>query len=400
MHILFLSRWFPFPENNGSKVRIFNVLKQLAKHHTIDLVSFHDEGLAPAHLEVMKQWCRRVEAVPFLDYKPGDMKALMAVFSSAPRSFVATDNPAMYAAAQRMAQDFPPDLVIAGELGMAPYAAKIDAPARAIDNLELGGIHNRYAGAQSMPARFRNGLTWTKMAAYFRTLLRKFNGCTVCSLDEMAIAQKLGHAGMSLVFVPNGIDMQSLQGEWGPPEGGSMIYTGALTFKINQEAVRHFADEILPLIVQAVPNAQMRVTGKITGVPEKSIPRHPSLHYTGYLEDVRPAIARSWASVVPLRAGSGTRIKIVESMAIGTPVVSTPKGAEGLDLQAGRDLLIADSPRDFADATVGLLSNASLRQSLVEQGRQTALARFDWGLLGNSLNSFVEEIAHAQPAAR
>jgi glycosyltransferase involved in cell wall biosynthesis len=202
------------------------------------------------------------------------------------------------------------------------------------------------------------------------------------------------------VAVPNGIDMQSLQGEWGPFEAGSLIYTGALTFKINQEAVWHFANEILPLIVQAMPNAMLRVTGKIAGVPEKWIPRHPALHYTGYLDDVRPAIARSWASVVPLRTGSGTRIKIVESMAIGTPVVSTAKGAEGLDLRAGRDLLIADSPADFADATVGLLSNASLRQSLVEQGRQTARARFDWDLLGEKLNRFVEEIAHAQPAAR
>jgi len=122
------------------------------------------------------------------------------------------------------------------------------------------------------------------------------------------------------------------------------------------------------------------------------LPNRDGVVFTGYVDDVRPVVARSWVGIVPLLTGGGTRLKILESLALGTPVVSTSKGAEGLDLVPGRDILIADEPADFADAVLRVLRDASLRETLSGNGRR-AVARYDWQAIGPEFCDFVEEIA-------
>ncbi|MEZ4640040.1 MAG: glycosyltransferase [Caldilineaceae bacterium] len=112
------------------------------------------------------------------------------------------------------------------------------------------------------------------------------------------------------------------------------------------------------------------------------LPQNSAVSFGNYLEDVRPTVARSWISIVPLRIGGGSRLKILESLALGTPVVSTAKGAEGLTLKPGVDLLIGDSAESFADATVRLLEDASLRAKISHQGRETVTAHYDWQGIG------------------
>jgi glycosyltransferase involved in cell wall biosynthesis len=146
------------------------------------------------------------------------------------------------------------------------------------------------------------------------------------------------------------------------------------------------------LIQAKLPEAKLYVTGSLDGVQIKKLPRKRGVIFTGYLDDVRPRVARSWLQVVPLRSGGGTRLKILESMAIGTPVVSTSKGAEGLDLQPGRDLLIADTPAAFANAVLSILCDASLRRELSRAGRQAVAARYDWQSIGQRYNEYIESL--------
>jgi glycosyltransferase involved in cell wall biosynthesis len=214
----------------------------------------------------------------------------------------------------------------------------------------------------------------------------------VVSAIERAQVQQVAPDYRNVELVPNGIDMAAYAGDFGAPEPDTLVYAGSLTYSANFDAVRYFLEEIFPLIHRARPAVRFEVTGRLDGVPVDKLPRYDGVTFTGYLNDVRPAIARSWLSVVPLRQGSGTRLKILESLALGTPVVSTAKGAEGLDLMNERDLLIADSPGEFAAAVLRALDDPALRERLRVNGQREVASRYDWPIIGRVLCGFVDRV--------
>jgi glycosyltransferase involved in cell wall biosynthesis len=171
-----------------------------------------------------------------------------------------------------------------------------------------------------------------------------------------------------------------------------MIYPGAVTYSANHDAVTHFIQDVLPLIRQQQPQAQFTVTGKTGEVDVSNLKTQPGVVFSGYLPSVSDAVRQSWATVVPLRVGGGTRLKILESMALGTPVVSTRKGAEGLNIRDGREILIADSPQDMAKMLCGLFENADLREGLAEAARKRVEQEYDWTVIGRQLLNFVEDV--------
>jgi glycosyltransferase involved in cell wall biosynthesis len=134
------------------------------------------------------------------------------------------------------------------------------------------------------------------------------------------------------------------------------------------------------------------VTGGTGDVDVSELAAQPGVTFSGYLPSVAAAVQNSWALVAPLRVGGGTRLKILEAMALGTPVVSTTKGAEGLDVVNGRDLLLADSPQEMADAVCSLLADAELRARLAAAGRACVEKQYDWGVITARLNKLIEQV--------
>ncbi|MCX7856163.1 MAG: glycosyltransferase family 4 protein, partial [Anaerolineae bacterium] len=194
--------------------------------------------------------------------------------------------------------------------------------------------------------------------------------------------------------VPNGVDPEQYQGDFGPVEPDTLVFPGALTYEANFEAMRFFLGEIFPRIRQARPRATIYITGRTDGVDLSRLPLGDGVVLTGYLPDVRPRVARSAVCIAPLTLGGGTRIKILEAMALGTPVVATSKGAEGLEVMPGRDLLIADDPEAFAAAVVRVLEDENLRAALSAAGRRLVAERYDWRVIGQQLTAFLEQIHH------
>jgi glycosyltransferase involved in cell wall biosynthesis len=168
-----------------------------------------------------------------------------------------------------------------------------------------------------------------------------------------------------------------------------LIYCGALTYKANFDAVWYFLKDVFPLIQAKIPDVSFAITGDYKGVPTEKLPKHQNVQFTGYLQDVRPAIRQSWISVVPLRIGGGTRLKILESLALGTPVISTSKGAEGLELQPGRDIIIADTPAVMAAQVIGLLKDQALRNLLSENGKKIIAEKYNWDVNKKSYDNFL-----------
>jgi glycosyltransferase involved in cell wall biosynthesis len=393
MRILYLSRWFPYPPDNGSKIRIFNMLRVLSREHDIDLISFATDVVHSEHIRALENYCRRVEIIPYRPFQPGRLQARLGFLAVRPRSVLDTFNREMERHIQRAVQRKRYDLIIGNEIDMAPYLVSIPHTPKLLEDIELTFYYERYAQQAKRMDKIRSGVSWLKWERYIRNLSRDIQAWTVVSQKERNLLSRISNGVISSLVVPNCVNYQSYQGDFGSPDKDTLIYSGALTYHANFDAVDYFLREIFPLIQKERPGTRFIVTGKLDGVPIESLPDHEKVIFSGYLDDIRPAIAHSMVNVVPLRVGGGTRLKILESMAIGTPVVSTSKGVEGLDLVDGREILVADAPDDFAAAVLRLMRDTELRERLSSAGCATVARQYDWDVVAPEFTRFVENTA-------
>jgi glycosyltransferase involved in cell wall biosynthesis len=176
-----------------------------------------------------------------------------------------------------------------------------------------------------------------------------------------------------------------------PPDGRTVVFFGHLSYFPNVDGVTYFIQEIWPRIVEVRPEARLKIIG---GQAPRSLEEltRPGIEFAGFVPDLRPHLAAAAAVVVPLRLGGGTRLKIVEAMAMGKPIVSTTLGAEGIEAVPGRDLLVEDQPAAFADAVNQLLADPHLVARLGQSARQLAVQRYAWSGAARALESFYREI--------
>ena len=398
MNILFLTAWCPYPADNGSKQRIYHLLRGLSQRHTVDLVSFcpeGDTGVKAAHLHT---FCREVHLLPATPFARRTTGRLAGLFALQPRSLVADHSPAMAALVARQAALGRYDVLVASQLHMLPYALEARGCPVVLEELELAVLYDQVRLAPTPARRLRAGLTWWKTRTYISRALRRCAGFSVVSAAEEALVAAFAPHRLPRVVVPNGVDVAGCTGPWPAPEANSLIYPGALSYDANFDAVGHFLQAILPQIRHERPTVRLRVTGRATPEQIRALPPADGVEFTGYLDDVRPAVAGAWAEVVPLRKGGGTRLKVLEALALGTPVVATAKGIEGLDLRAGHEVLVADTPAAFAATTLRLLASPTLRHELAEHGRR-AVARYDWAQSVGRLEDLLAQALAASPIA-
>jgi glycosyltransferase involved in cell wall biosynthesis len=188
------------------------------------------------------------------------------------------------------------------------------------------------------------------------------------------------------------VDLPLYDGDFGSIEPESLVFPGALTYKANLWAVEFFLAQVFPAVKAQRPGVKLYITGRTDGVPVDDLPLQDGVIFTGYLDDVRPRVACSPVCVVPMTVGGGTRLKILEAMALGTPVVSTSKGAEGLDVVHGQDILIADDAGDFARAVLSLLQDRDLRTKLAINGRRLVEERHSWQIGARQLEQLLYRV--------
>jgi polysaccharide biosynthesis protein PslH len=374
MKILFLSRWFPFPADNGSKLRIWNLLQGLGRTHEVTLLSFIDASKTP-DLSALNKICREVHTHPWREYDPGSRHAKLGLFSSWPRSHVDTYSTEMEQRVRQVLAENNFDLIIASQSQMASYSKCFDKKAALLEEVELGVFRDQYIQARSLPDRIHYGLTWAKHRYYLSRALRAFHACTVVSKQELAILSESVPEFENVAVIPNCIDLTRYQNLNCEPRANSLVFTGSFLYQPNYDAMAWFVKDILPKIQAEIPDVHLTVTGDPGNY---LLPPTPGVSQTGFVPDVQPYVASTWASIVPLRSGGGTRLKILEAMAMRTPVITTSKGAEGIDLTHNYSALIADTADDFAAAVVRLFSDVSLRERLVENAFEMVREKYDW----------------------
>jgi len=400
VRILALSDWFPYPPDNGARMRIHNLLRQLARRHELVLLSFTRDTPSGQHIDAVRAYCSETITVPFQHYQPRRLKALLGLFQPRPRDVVDTYSPEMKMLVRKKLTDELFDVVVTFAIGptggTASYVQKIKDLPRIVEDLELSIIKDRIAIQPHCLQRVRLRLTWWKLRNYAVGLLRDMDGCTVASPRERDLLLSIAPSYQPLTVIPNGVDLAFYGSDFGPIEPESLVFPGALTYRANLWAVRFFLTEAFPIVKARRPEVKLYITGRTNGVPPKELPHGDGVILTGYLNDVRPRIAQSTACVVPMTVGGGTRLKILEAMALGTPVVSTTKGAEGLEVTPDYDILIADEPATFAKAVLRLLSDRELRSRLVENGRRLVRDKYDWEAIGAAFDAFLKEVVMAK----
>jgi glycosyltransferase involved in cell wall biosynthesis len=229
-----------------------------------------------------------------------------------------------------------------------------------------------------------------------RHLTHSFERTTVVSDVELGHLREMKCNPSAIRVVSNGVERDAL-GQRNTPRPGHLIYPGAITYSANLDAVRYFVDDIFPLVRAGRGDTSFTVTGATGDVDLSSFDDRGSVVFTGRVNDVSPLIGQSSVCVVPLRIGGGTRLKILQAMALGTPVVTTSKGAEGLAVTHGTDILIADTPSTFAEQVLRLLNNSVLRARLSTNGRRLVERLYTWDRIGSQ---FEEVLGEAQEASR
>ncbi len=392
MRILFLSRWYPYPPNNGSKLRIYHLLRGLAARHTVDLLSFY-EGAAPAGPAGDLPFCRSVQLVPWRGFDPRRARAALGFFSATPRSMLDAFAPEMAERIERTLANGKHDVVIASQIDMAAYYKHFAGTPALFEELELGVMRSR-AAEGSLVRRLRGRLTWAKYRRHLARLLRHFAACTVVSEQERQLALRSVPGFDRFTVVTNGVDAAAAAPfrQAAAKRDDTLIFTGSLTFAPNYEAVAWFLREVYPMVQSQRPAVGLTVTGD-PGV--RALPPAANVALAGMVPDVRPLLAQAAVALAPIWAGGGTRLKILEAMALGAPVVSTRKGAEGLDVRPGEEILLADTPADFAAAVVRLLDDEELRSRIAANALRRVQECYDWQVILPSFLDLVEGLAPA-----
>lgn len=390
MNILFLSTWYPYPPDNGSKLRALYLLRSLAAQHDVTALAFRPSssdavaGASHANLPVT--------AVPDDPFRHVNAPQWVKYLSPAPLVFRAS--PAMQRAVASL-DNRSWDAVVAIQMPMAQYALAVDAHARIIDvDTALSyQMRERYLSLARPISRASAWVSWQKAYRYDRNMLRRFQAAAVVLQAEIPPLQAMVDENRCRVaLIPNGVDCAHNRPGLAQPQPGTLVFNGSLTYSANYDAMQWFLAQVWPRIRAQLPEATLVITGSTTGVNLAGLALDDHVRLLGYVEDVRIPVAEAAVAIAPIRQGGGTRLKILEAMALGTPVVATRKGAEGLDVTDGVDIVLADEPAAFAAAVLRLLRDPAERTRLAANARQLVEQRYDWDAIGQRFVALVEDV--------
>ena len=398
MRILFLSITVPFPATDGGRLRVLNLLKQVAQKAQITFLALETqptdaEGVAYLRsLGIEVYLVLHATSIPPLTTRTG----IQAFLRRQPITVVRYDIPAFRQEFHSLLESGTFDLIHYEMFHTAQYCVETNIPSLlSLQNID-SYIWHRLRIQTTNP--LRKLLFWTQERTfnrYERVMSGKFDIATCPSEVDRNLIQETC-PDLNVDIIPNGVDVELYQPNNALEEEVTLIYTGSMDWFPNEDAVIYFADEILPTIQAKYPNVKFYVVGQFPTERLQRLGNRPGIVVTGRVDDVKPYIARATAYVVPLRIGGGTRLKILEALAMEKAVVSTSVGAEGLNLMAGEEVIIADEPAAFADVVLQLMKDQSMRRRLGKNGRQRVEAEYDWRRIGGKLCAVYEAVVDGQ----
>jgi glycosyltransferase involved in cell wall biosynthesis len=386
----------PYPQRSGSDLRTWHLCRRLAEDFEVTMLS---RTLAPLTGE-QRRVCAdaRITLENLHIPRPGlatkVVKGLQFLFSRYPVSCAGWAFRSMRRRLGQLLDRGRFDLTMIESSMLAWYWPFIlrgpGAHVLVLQNLEAELLQSQ---AALLPAGWRRALllfdAW-RLQRVQDSMVRTAD-CTILTsqLDRDLLLQR--HPGIRTEVVRNGVDLEE-RPMLPFREGHKMLYVGSLRYPPNVDAVRHFATSILPLILKRHPAAVFEVIGRSPGSGLRDVASMPGVRLVGEVDDVVEHYRAARVCVVPLRVGGGTRLKIVEAMSCGRPVVSTAKGAEGLGATDGVELLLAEEPEAFALAIGRIFDGPALADGLVKRARAFVEANYDWDSIAEHCRAVCADI--------
>lgn len=407
MNIIFLSQIVPYPPHGGVLQRGFNIVKEISRYNNVHLIAFVHPDTLKTDREideskaVLEKYCKSVDYFPLWPKKSGVHRFIaltMGVFYPGPFSALAHRSHAVLQKMRTIVERNRIDLIHYDTIGLAPYRRYFqDIPSVLTHhNIESHLMRRRAKVEKSFFGRAYVAMQAQKLESFEKLESPKFDiNVMMSKIDEaelLALTKNL-----RTTIVPNGVDTEYFQPSYGANDN-AVIYTGGLNMFANRDAVMYFLREIWPRVKSEIPDAKFYVVGQDpTDDLLQAAAKDRSVIVTGYVDDIRPLVAKASVYIVPIRVGGGTRLKVLDAMAQGKAIVSTTVGCEGISVNHGKNIIVADSDEGFAANVVSLFRAPHERDRLGRAARNLAESSYSWTKIANQLQDAYELVTKECP---
>jgi glycosyltransferase involved in cell wall biosynthesis len=381
LNVLMFTQVLPYPPDSGPKVKTWNVLKYLVKHHKVTLISFvrGDQSAETKHLQ---RYCNAVYTVPMERSVGRDGLAMIrSLLSSQPWMMIRDDRAAMRHLVDDLVARQRFDVVHADQLNMAQYAEQVPNAFKILDlHNALWLLYKRLWKTMSPgPRKWLLGRDWRLLKTYEGRLVREFEAVLIVTEEDKVALLEAAGVEREVTVIPIAIDTKEIKLVARRPDANHVLHIGTMYWPPNIDGVLWFARRVFPLIRQQCPDVQFDVVG--ARPPQEIVALsgdETGINVTGYVADPTSYFQRAALMVVPLHAGGGMRVKILNALAQGIPIVSTTLGYEGIKVAPDWDILVGDTPEAFAAQVLRVLGDPGLGGQLAANGRRLVEEKYDY----------------------
>jgi sugar transferase (PEP-CTERM/EpsH1 system associated) len=391
LHVLVVAARLPFPPRWGFATRVYHLTRQLAARHRVTLAAYAGAADGDAVERLRAEFPVEVVTRDVPSRLARRAKQVRSLASRTPYDSLATYSKEMQRLIDRIAAERRVDVVQIESTLLSIFRLPEDALVIVDEhNIDYEYYARMRENERSLLRRAFYRLEELRFRRFEQRCWRDVDGCVMTS-DREAEEVRAVAPGTPTAGVPNGVDVEYFRPTDEPVEPRTIVFNGTLDYRPNLDGASFLVRQVLPRVRDRYPDVRVVLVGR--GSPaELDAFRGHGVEVTGEVPDVRPYLARAAVVAVPIRTGSGTRLKVVEGLAMGRPMASTTVGCEGVDVRDGEHLLIADTPEAFADAIVRLFEDPALGDQLARAGREKMVAEYSWEYAGELLESLYREV--------
>lgn len=394
MKILMLTPYLPYPLLSGGQIRTYNLLKNLSTKHEITLFSLIKDPSEEQYTDKLKSFCKKIVLLKRTQ-KPFHLRnILLAAITKYP--FLVTRNlprEGMAKIAKELKNE-KYDLIHVETFYMMPNIPDTDIPTLLVEQtIEYLGYLSYVKKLKFKPIKPFLYFDIRKIYRFEKYFWQKADKLISMSNEDKKFIQKEVGQKLDIEVVANGVDLDFFNATYKKlPADPTVLFVGTFKWLPNVDAVTFLVEEIWPLILAKMPNAKLHIVGFSPSKKILEYAKQASIQVSGGVEDIRDAYGSAHVLLAPVRSGKGTRFKILEAMATGTPIVATPLAVEGLAVEVDKHVLVAKNPQSLADQTVKLLKDSTLQKTLADNGKKLVEAKYGWQAISGKLDKIYQEL--------